>query len=307
MEQQSSIRQSTKILLGVAAVSLYLAASFAWKVFGSQVHELQVSFLDIGQGDAIYIKAPNGRDMLIDGGRTAAVLQKKLVQAMAPGDDSIDVVIATHPDADHIGGLSRVIENYAVGEFIEPGVSSTTKTYTGLIDDVQLKSVPHLFARTGTRIVLDGENNVVFTILEPQTVTPGEDTNDASVVGILSYGDKRFMFTGDAPIVSENDMIEQEKKSLESVSDFYGLKNLHVDVLKLGHHGSRTSSSEAFLEEVHPNTAIISAGCDNSYGHPHKEVVDRIAMLKILSFSTCTSGTITFYSDGVTLKRVLEK
>lgn len=288
------MHQKTKILLAFSAISIYLAAFYSVQVFSTENNQLQVSFLDIGQGDAIYIKAPNGRDMLIDGGRTSVTLLKKLRTAMAPGDDTINVILETHPDADHIGGLQSVIENYSVGEFVEPGIPATTKTYEGLLAAVGANQVPHLFGRTGTIITLDEKNSVIFKVFAPSSIYEGEDTNDASIVGILSYGKKKFLLNGDAPIVTEEEIM---KKGID----------LGVDVLKLGHHGSRTSSSEAFLRATHPNVAVISAGCDNSYGHPHKEVMSRLATLQIPAVSTCASGTITFMTDGDTLSQHLEK
>lgn len=288
--------QKTKRLLTIAAVAIYLAIFFSQKAATPENHQLQVSFLDIGQGDAIYIKTPNGHDMLIDGGKSSTTLMKKLKNVMAAGDTNIDVVAETHPDADHIGGLPMIVENFTVGTFVEPGIATSTKTYETLLDDVVARKVPHIIARTGGKITLD--DGIVFTILEPKLIYEGEDTNDASVVGILSYGQKKFMLTGDAPVASEEDIVAYAKAQNFDIS---------VDVLKLGHHGSKTSTSEAFLNATKPNTAIISAGCDNSYGHPSKEVVERVAMHKILSFSTCTSGTITFYTDGVTMSRITEK
>lgn len=302
------MQQKTRILIGLTLSAIYLAVFFSVKVFGDTSAELQVSFLDIGQGDAIYIKAPNGNDMLIDGARSNALLIKKLKNAMSAGDTSIDVVLETHPDADHIGGLPYVMEHYSVGEFVEPGVPSSSKLYATLLSDVATKNVPHVLARTGMKIILDDEKNIVFTVLAPSNVYEGEDTNDASVVGILSYGNRKFMLTGDAGIPTETEILSAQATANKTTTQNNSIfKNISVDVLKLGHHGSRTSSSEAFLEAVHPNTAIISAGCDNSYGHPHKEVVDRINELKIISLATCTSGTITFYTDGNVLSRKTEK
>ncbi|MBP6926624.1 MAG: MBL fold metallo-hydrolase [Candidatus Pacebacteria bacterium] len=294
------MRQKTNILLGLCFAAIYLAVFFSAKVYGPTSEQLQVSFLDIGQGDAIYIKAPNGKDMLIDGGKTSAALTKKLKNAMAPGDTSIDIVLATHPDADHIGGLPMIIENYSVGEFIEPGVTSGSKLYGTLLSDISTNKVPYLLARTGMTITLDDTRGITFTVLAPALIYEGEDTNDASIVGILKYGEKKFMLTGDAGVAAE-------KEILENRSGLSALKNISADVLKLGHHGSRTSTSVAFLEAVHPGTAIVSAGCNNSYGHPHQEVVARVAAQKILTFSTCISGTITFMTDGVTLSRSTEK
>lgn len=307
------MQQKTRILIGLTLSAIYLAVFFSVKVFGDTSSQLQVSFLDIGQGDAMYIRAPNGNDMLIDGSRSNALLIKKLKNAMSAGDTSIDVVLETHPDADHIGGLPYVIEHYSVGEFVEPGVASGSKLYATLLTDVANKKVPHVLARTGMKIILDEEKNIAFTVLSPSNVYEGEDTNDASIVGILSYGNRKFMFTGDAGIPTEQEILAAQSDVNKTIATETNtknnsiFKNISVDVLKLGHHGSRTSSSEAFLEAVHPNTAIISAGCDNSYGHPHKEIVDRIAMLKIISVATCNSGTITFYTDGNVLSRKTEK
>ncbi len=306
------MQPKTRILIAATLISIYLAIFFSLRVFGAGNSELQVSFLDIGQGDSIYIKAPNGKDMLIDGGRTSGILLKKLRGAMSPGDNTIDVVMATHPDADHIGGLQAVIENVKVGEFIEPGIFTDTKTYAGLLDALLATATPHMLARTGTTITLDEKNKVIFSVLAPSSIYPGQETNEASIIGLLSYGEQSFMLTGDAYVAGEEAIMieaiakeakENEPKNKNSISG----KSIVADVLKLGHHGSRTSSSEAFLRATQPGVAVISAGCKNSYGHPHKEVVDRLAMLKIPSISTCDSGTITFTTDGVTLSRRTEK
>ncbi|HRH31172.1 MAG TPA: ComEC/Rec2 family competence protein [Candidatus Paceibacterota bacterium] len=289
--------------MGMVAIALYLAAFYSTKIANNSSELLQVSFLDVGQGDAIYIKAPNGNDMLIDGGKTSASLSKKLKTAMSSGDTSIDVILETHPDADHIGGLPMLIENYSVGQFIEPGISSGSKLYGTLLSAISSRKVPHVIARTGMKIVLDQERGIAFTVLAPASIYKGQDTNDASIVGILSYGEQSFMLTGDAGVPTENEMLKSiADEKIKGVSI-----DISADVLKLGHHGSRTSSSEAFLKAVHPSTAIVSAGCDNSYGHPHKEVVDRVMQMKILTFSTCESGTITFMTDGVTMSRTTEK
>lgn len=316
-QTENKISPKTKILIGATIISIYLAIFFSFQVFGKtgiKNTDLQVSFLDVGQGDSIYIKAPNGNDMLIDGGRTSNVLIKKLKNAMSAGDTNIDVIIATHPDADHIGGLQAVIENYTVGEFIEPGIISETKTYESLLESIVEKKVPHLIARTGTIIRLDSEKNITFTILAPDFIYDGENSNDASVSGILSFGEQTFMLTGDAPIsveetiVSENTSIEQ-KNNLEqkNVSKKNNGINISANVLKLGHHGSKTSSSETFLRAIKPSLAVISAGCKNSYSHPSKEVIERLEKLKIPTISTCESGTITFFTDGLNISRKTEK
>lgn len=293
--------------MGMVAIALYLATFYSTKIANNTSEQLQVSFLDIGQGDAIYIKAPNGNDMLIDGGKTSGALSKKLKTAMAAGDNSIDIILSTHPDADHIGGLPMLIENYSVGQFIEPGISSGSKLYGTLLSDISSHKVPHVIARTGMIIVLDEKRGIVFKVLAPASIYEGEDTNDASIVGMLSYGEQSFMLTGDAGVPTENEMLKNIADAKTKTAKQETVADISADVLKLGHHGSRTSSSEAFLKAVHPSTVIISAGCDNSYGHPHKEVIDRVMQMKVLTFSTCESGTITFMTDGVSMSRTTEK
>lgn len=249
---------------------------------------LKVAFLDVGQGDSIYIEAPNGATMLVDGGRDDRVLGK-LAKVMPYGKKRIDAVIATHPDADHVGGLIPVMDNFQVGAMVYSGKSSNTKTYHDI--ETRMTKIPHVLARTGMQIVLDQAHGVYFDILYPDHDVSGvKETNDASIVGQLVYGNERFMLTGDAPLDIEYHLMETVPKS-----------KLQSTVLKLGHHGSRTSSSEAWLETIHPEYAIVSAGKNNRYGHPHKEVIDRLHTLMIPVLSTITLGTIVMTTDGQTL------
>ncbi len=280
-------------ILTLCAV-LYFCISLSTEVFAKHTGELRVAFLDIGQGDSIYIEAPNGNQMIIDGARSENLLLPQLKKVMPIGDTSIDVVLATHPDADHIGGLPAVIDSYTVGMFVEPGMQSSTKVYQSLIGAVETKYIPHTYARTGTVITLDKENNVTFSVLSPVDIAQLKETNPASIVGMLSYGSKKFLLTGDAPT-------EVEQRILKNNS------NIHADILKLGHHGSRTSSGENFLRAVSPQTAIISAGCNNTYGHPHKEVIALLTKLSIPSLSTCSHGTIEYDTDGVVVTMKTEK
>lgn len=290
------MQQKTKLLLTVSLVSVYLAIFFSIQVFGSSENKLQVSFLDIGQGDAIYIKAPNGSDMLIDGGRTTGVITKKLKGAMTPGDNNIDVVLATHPDADHIGGLPYVLENYTVGSFIDTGIQVKTKIFGDLETLILEKEIPHIYAKTGTVVVLDKENNIKFEIFAPFEVNEKDEPNDVSIVGLLTYKEQTFLLTGDAPTKVEDIIIENFSKNIEN-----------IDVLKLGHHGSKTSSGENFLKVTNPKISVISAGCQNSYGHPSKEIVSRLLSMNLQTISTCESGTITFLTDGLSLITKQEK
>lgn len=251
---------------------------------------LKVAFLDIGQGDSIFIEAPNGKQMLIDGGPNDTVLSR-LAQVMPFGDRSIDLVVATHPDSDHIGGLASVIDKYNVSKIVENGASSDTKTWQHLEDIINKNKVDKIIARRGMHIVLDAEKNIYFDILFPdRDVSNWKVTNDGSIVGKLVYGNESFMLTGDATKYTENLIMQNETP-----------ETLHSQVLKLGHHGSKTSSSQLWLEKVAPDTAIISAGLHNKYGHPNKEVLDLLSVLHIPYIATYEKGTIIFKTDGVKL------
>lgn len=275
-----------KLLLIIAFITIPLVMVG----FNESNSVLQVSFLDIGQGDAIFIQTPNDIQMLIDGGRDERVL-KRLNEIMPLGDNSIDIVLATHPDADHIGGLDDVIRAYDVGMFIEPGVSADTKTYESVFTSVKDEHSQHILGTRGMVITLDPENNITFAILYPYDDVTHWETNDASIVGVLTYGEDSFLLTGDAPIKTEY--------ALDRISP----ELIDVDVLKLGHHGSRTSSSEEFLRITSPEVAIISAGKDNSYGHPHQEVLSTLKKLSIPYLATADQGTITFTSKGEGIRR----
>ena len=257
---------------------------------GNQSKLLKVAFLDVGQGDAIYIEAPNGKQMLVDGGPDDSVLAE-LAQVMPFGDQSIDLVLATHTDADHIGGLSSVIEQYDVSHIIENGSSSSTRVFQNLENTIEKNNLERVIARRGTRIILDKEFNIYFDILFPdRDVSNFTESNDGSIVGKLVYGQESFLLTGDATKYTENLIMRNETPD-----------TLHSQVLKLGHHGSHTSSTQLFLEKVNPEIAIISAGKNNRYGHPHKDVLNVLERLGIPYFATYQEGTIIFKTDGVKL------
>ena len=260
-------------------------------VFRYSTHNnyLKVVFLDVGQGDSIYIEAPNGRQMLIDGGPDAKLLSS-LAEVMPFADRSIDMIVATHPDADHIGGFPLLIDNYKVTSIIENGADSPSKVFSSLEEKIANKKINKIIARRGMHIILDDKKNIYFDILFPDRDVSKMDSNDGSIVGKLVYGNNSFLLTGDATIYTEN-LIEWNEKD----------STIHSDVLKLGHHGSRTSSSTLWLEKVDPSIAIVSAGKDNRYGHPHKELLDRLLALQIPFLSTAEKGNIIFKSDGKNL------
>lgn len=281
-----------KYLPYILLISLLILTIGIWFfIFKYNTHNdyLKVVFLDVGQGDSIYIEAPNKKQILIDGGPDAKLLSS-LAQVIPFADHSIDMIIATHADMDHIGGFPLLIDNYKITSIIENGAISDTKISSSLEEKILKNKINKIIARQGMRIILDEKKNIYLDILFPDRDISDLDSNDGSIVAKLIYGDNSFMFTGDATIYTEN-LIEWNEKEI----------TLHSDVLKLGHHGSRTSSNILWLEKVSPEVAIISAGKNNRYGHPHKELLDRLSNLQIPYLSTAEKGNIIFKSDGVKL------
>ncbi len=245
-----------------------------------------MDFLDVGQGDSIYIQAPNGNNILIDGGIDRKVLSS-LGNVLPFGNKKIDIVLGTHPDADHIGGLPFVFDNYKVSAYIDNGAKSDSGVWRTLENKIESEKSQRVEAKAGMRIILDQDKNIVLYVLSPyMNVNKVNDTNMGSIVGKLSYGSSTFMLTGDAPINVEQNLVKKFGSSLES------------DVLKVGHHGSKTSSSEAFLKAVAPQFAIISVSAKNMYGHPHKEVIDLLNKLGIKILRTSENGTVKCESGG---------
>lgn len=282
-----------KYLAHTLIILLFIIASGLWyKIYAVSPNNpyLKVVFLDVGQGDSIYIETPDGHQMLIDGGVDGRVLSK-LSEVMPYGDRSIDVVLATHADKDHIGGLSDVLDNFQVDIFIENGVEGDTSIYKNLEQKILNNKIKKVIARRGNSIVLDKEKNIHFDILFPDRDVTKLESNEGSIIGKLIYNNESFLFTGDAPIYTENLIRWNESDSF-----------LKSQVLKLGHHGARTASSLPWLESVKPDITIVSAGKDNQYGHPSKEVLDRLADLKIPYLATYNKGNIVLETDGVKIK-----
>lgn len=245
----------------------------------------RISMLDVGQGDSFLIQAANGKQLLIDGGRDASVIIE-LEKVMPHGDRSIDVVIATHPDADHIGGLSEVVKRYEVGLFLTSQVIAETEMFQSLHAQLLKENIPSYYARHGMTLTLDEVLPSTFTILFPDRDTSDWETNTTSIVGRLDIGETSILFTGDSPISVEQFLIAADPKILD------------VDILKLGHHGSKTSTSEELLKATTPELALISAGINNQYGHPSKEVIERLEQFDIPWVSTATEGIFTISTDG---------
>lgn len=264
--------------------SLFVLNIFLWSVvFSQESSKLTVAFLDVGQGDAIYIEAPNGNQVLIDGGANKSVL-RQLSKVMHFYDRSIDVIVATHPDKDHIGGLPEIIDRYSVDFVLESGAKNDTSVSLALKDAILQNKIKQIFAKRGMRVNLG--RGVFLNILFPDRGVEDVESNTASIVAQLIYGNTKFMLTGDSPKAIEEYLVMLDGEKLKS------------DVLKVGHHGSKTSSSEMFLGFVSPKYSVISAGVENKYGHPHKEVLDILNQFTSTILNTQNSGTIIFKSDG---------
>ncbi len=267
--------------------AMFLLTIFVWYAVYAETRDgLTVAFLDVGQGDAIFIEAPNGNQILLDAGPNNAVL-RELSKLMPFYDRSIDMIIESHPDKDHIAGFIEVARRYDIGLAMEPGVKSRSSVYRELNKIIAEKNIPKILARRG--MIINMGDGVRVDILLPDRDVSDMETNTASIVAKLVYGNTSFLLTGDSPRAME--------KYLVSLGDSLdgGLKS---DVLKVGHHGSRTSSSEIFLKNVSPKYAIISAGAGNRYGHPHKETIDLLNRFEIPILSTINLGTIKIKSDG---------
>ncbi len=275
------IRGVILVLFSIFAIGIWVFPHFAVTNIANPY--LRVHFLDVGQGDAIFIETPSGKQVLVDGGRDRAVLGE-LTSVMGFFDRDIDLVVGTHPDLDHIGGLIDVFKRYRVSYILtteNKGESSAATLYEKL---KQTEGAEILYARRGQEIALD--TSTTLRILFPETDPRDMESNMSSIVLQLIYGESTFLLTGDSP------------KSIEEYLVLVEGENLKSDVLKVGHHGSRTSTSEFFLDEVAPTYAIISAGKDNSYGHPHVEVTDMLFNKRVEMLETAKEGTITLFSDG---------
>ncbi len=242
---------------------------------------LVVHYMDVGQGDSILIQFPEERVALIDGG-TRESGEKVVNYIKNLGIERIDYLIATHPHEDHIGGLPEVVRNFEIGKIYMPDKTANTKIFEELLTEIDNKGLNITIAK-GLQTIID-ENNLSFVILAPLKGDYPE-TNDYSIVTKIEYVENSFLFTGDIEREAEMDLVE---------AGF----NLKSDVLKVAHHGSSTSSTLEFLKEVTPDYSVISLGKDNSYGHPHKEILERLNTIGTKILRTDELGDIVIQSDG---------
>lgn len=239
---------------------------------------LSVHYLDVGQGDSIFIELPGGSSMLIDAG--VSRLGKSIKGYInSLGYNKIDYLVATHPHADHIGSMAYIVDNMNIGEIYMPKVSTNTKTFERLLESISSKGLKIKTASAGVNIIDDEQ--IVADIVAPVKIDDDELNNCSAVIKI-QFENTSFLFTGDA-----------EKEELEDIT-----ADISADVLKVGHHGSRTSTGKKFLAMVNPEIAVISLGKDNDYGHPHKNTIKCLNKINAEIYRTDKDGTIIVTSDG---------
>lgn len=244
----------------------------------AQASELTIHYLDVGQGDCILAEC-DGEYMLIDAGDNdqGTKIQNYLTKQ---GVKKLKYAVSTHPDADHIGGLDVILYKFDCGKVMMPDMSKDTATYRDVVDTMKQKGYRNTVPEPGDSFTLGG---AVCTVLGP--VQDYEDANNNSIVLKIEHGDNRFLFMGDAEEEAEADLIRSGA-------------DVEADVLKVGHHGSRSSSSRKFLQAVDPSCAVISCGEDNSYGHPHAETLNNLRAMGVEVFRSDEQGTILAVSDG---------
>ena len=285
MERFERLRLATQL-------SLLLVMILSWFPLTSNSSRscecLTVSFLDVGQGDAILIQTPDGHEMLVDGGRDSSVL-RELSKQRSFFDRTIDVVVLTHPDLDHIAGLVDVLKRYQVGTIVMTTNEGESDAAEAFASAAPQENAQIVLADAGQTITLGA--HVVVQIFAPTGDESKLESNTASIVTRVVYGKTSFMLTGDAPMEIEDYLVRTYGAQLDS------------DVLKLGHHGSKTSTSDLWLDTVTPQYAVVSAGIDNRYGHPHQDVMQRVFKRNIATSHTGTDGTVIFQSDGKSVWR----
>jgi len=252
--------------------------------FGSLPPEnLRVSFLDVGQGDAILIQTPQQQRILVDAGPVGNILLP-LGEELGFFEKKINLVIITHPDADHIAGFAEVLRRYKVENILLTGIVGESAWYQDLLQQIAQQKIHTIIADENTDFDFGG--GVIVDTLYPLENLAGKkvaDTNATSITTRITFGKTSLLLTGDLDIAGEKDLLAT------GVS-------LQADVLKLGHHGSHTSNSVEWLQAVNPEIAVVSAGKDNQFGHPHVDVIERLKGKKILS--TMGSGNLDLASDG---------
>lgn len=273
-------------------IILLIGTVWIWSAvfYQSPDNILEVHFFDIGQGDSIFIETPQGKQVLIDGGPDKTVLEK-LGKTMPFYDRTIDLVILTHPDADHITGLVEVLKYYQVEHILFSGLEKDAAVYQKWEDIIKEKNISLTIAQAGQKVIL--EKGIIMNILWPEQSlieSFAKKANNVSVVNKLIYGQIEFLLVGDIEKEIEQRLVNQ---------------NLESDILKVPHHGSKTSTSYNFLKAVNPQIAVISVGLDNQYKHPDEDILERLK--DVLVYRTDKNGDIKILTDGNLLQIKTEK
>lgn len=253
-----------------------------------ELTDMTATFIDVGQGDSTLVELPDGKVMLIDAGEASA--SQNVLDALEAADvDEIDYLVATHPHADHIGGMEAVLDTYDVDEVWMPDAPDTTETYEGFLDAVDAEGCPVEEAVAGEEIVGEDAGYTV-DVLAPSDDVDSEDMNDYSVIVKVTYGDTALLFTGDA-----------------SAQEIVDANPGHVDVLKAAHHGSETGTTAEVMTETTPEFVVMSYAEGNSYGHPDQSALDAVSAAGATAYSTAANGNVTATSDGEQVSVETEK
>jgi len=271
--------EKRKLKYFLLLIEFFLVFVLGGIIFYSNNQKLKVIFFDIGQGDAILIEK-GSTQIIIDGGPDGSKMMEKLGKFVPFWDRKIEVVLATHPDADHISGLVEVLKNYEVGQLIDNYSESDSKVYKKYRETFQEKKISHLEGKQGLEIK---KGDMRMKIIYPPEINnvASKDSNSGSLVIRLDFEENSFLFTGDFPMEEEELLLNQQE-------------DIEADVLKVSHHGSAYASGEKFLEKVHPRDAIISVGKNNRYNHPAKEVLERLKKIGARIMRTDENGDIEY-------------
>lgn len=282
------MKNNRKIIYGILILLATLVLILGVIIWHGKNAPLNVVFLDVGQGDAILI-SEGSQQLLIDGGKDGKLLLEKLGKYVPFWDRNIEVILETHPDQDHIGGLVDVVGTYEVGSVLQTKMQSESQTFKKLEDSVVVSKIEKIEAKKNVKIKFaSGAVAEVLYPLESVIDVNGKDTNMYSVVVRLVIGENEFLLTGDLPTQQENILLEN---NMDVAADF----------LKISHHGSKYATSDIFLEKVKPKEAIISVGKNNSYGHPNQEVLQRLSQHKVDVLRTDEIGDIVYECQSAKL------
>lgn len=276
------------ILACVLALALFCACTVTINLGGADTSaapnsesKLIVHFLDVGQGDSIFIELPNGKTMLVDAGENYHG-QGIIDYVQTIGYHKLDYVVATHPHEDHIGSMPYIVRNFEIGSIYMPDVTANTATFESLLKAIKAKGLRVKNGRTGVHIIKDGE--LTADIIAPDK--PDESNlNNSSIVLLLTFGNVSYLLTGDA-----------ETKELNAIR-----ADMHATVLKAGHHGSKTSTTQTLLKKISPSVTVISCGKNNDYGHPHAEVLKMLKSVNSSVYRTDRDQTVIVATDGRSL------